>query len=87
MNSDNNRVNLSTNTNDFDIIMERLETFDNMYPNVVTLWTNYIKQKNTALKNSIANCHNMLNDLEQDDTLTDLDYDTIITLYALNNIR
>jgi len=63
-----------------DDIMERLHSYTNSHPNIVSMWKEYIKLKRINYMKAIVDCDAVIRNLE---TNRDISVETIALLYAL----
>ena len=65
-------------------IKENLDVLENKYPNVVTMWKNYIQVKEKSLCESIIACKKVIEKLKSNNC-DDIPQNTILLLYILSN--
>lgn len=63
-------------------LTQLIETKRDKYPNITSVWKNYINQKKEFFDKTLDNGIQLFTDIE---TLqeTDIDYETILTIYVL----
>jgi len=61
-------------------ILERLDSYRESHPNIVSLWKEYMKIKRINYMKSMINCDDVIRNLE---TNRDISVETIAVLYAL----
>lgn len=65
-------------------IKENLDVLENKYPNVVTMWKNYIQVKEKSLNESVIACKKVIEKLKSNNC-DDIPQNTILLLYILSN--
>lgn len=65
-------------------IKENLDLLETKFPNVVTMWKNYIQVKEKSLNDSIIACKKVIEKLKSSNC-EDIHENTILLLYILSN--
>ena len=65
-------------------LTELMEMKRDKYPNITSVWRNYIKQKQEFFEKVLDNGIMLFSDIETRQE-TDLDYETILAIYLLMN--
>jgi hypothetical protein len=65
-------------------IKENLDLLEIKYPNIVTMWKNYIQVKEKSLNDSILDCKKVIEKLNSSNC-EDIAQNTILLLYILSN--
>lgn len=69
----------------FDKTIEKLERMTNTFPEISTLWKNYLTIKKQHLEKQIAACDMMFSMMERDNV--DITIPTFIMLYCIYNLQ
>ena len=65
-------------------LIELMEIKQDKYPNITSVWRNYIKQKKETFEKVLDNVIQLFSDIETRQE-TDIDYETILAIYLLMN--
>lgn len=65
-------------------LIELMEIKQDKYPNITSVWRNYIKQKKESFEKVLDNGIQLFSDIETRQE-TDIDYETILAIYLLMN--
>ncbi len=63
-------------------LLELIEMKRDKYPNITSVWKNYIKQKQDFFDKTLDNGIRLFSDIETRQE-TDIDYETILAIYIL----
>jgi hypothetical protein len=64
-------------------IKNRLMQIKNTHPNIYNLWNTYIEKKLDSLKILIDECKNTIDVIENNDNISDLTDDNLVTIFFL----
>lgn len=65
------------------MLIEQLNTLKEHYPNVCDIWLRYIHKKVSKLIDDIHQCENVIDELRSNESITDIDLQTITLLSIL----
>ena len=65
-------------------LTELMDMKQDKYPNIISVWRNYIKQKQEFFEKVLDNGIRLFSDIETRQE-TDMDYETILAIYLLMN--